>query len=212
MISRVTNKARLLKLAFITLSVVGLGFTGLTYARGGGNNECPVDLVNGMTLNDEFGPGSSEITKCLDKRHQVKLVVQINQAPPYALHNIQNVIDDYKYTNGMVPGRDYQIAAIVHSAGGLTVVQNSRLDNLVVNNDSDSNNDIHNPGESQVISLMDQGVQFYFCQNTTRGYMNKGILTPGNATAELIPGVMYVSAGISALADFQAQGWTYVQP
>jgi intracellular sulfur oxidation DsrE/DsrF family protein len=199
----------------LTLCLTGLGFTGAASAARGGNNACPVDLVpaaEGQELDTEFGPGSSEITKCLDKRHQVKLVVQINQAPPYALHNIQNVIDDYEYTNGMVPGRDYEIAAIVHSAGGLTVVQNSRLDTLAVNNDNDPDNDIHNPGETQVVRLMEQGVQFYFCQNTTRGYIAKGILSPGDATAELIPGVQYVSAGISALADFQSRGWQYVQP
>jgi len=202
MISRVTNKALLPKLVFITLSVVGLGITRAASAGQGGNNACPVEpppAANYQDLDTEFGPGSSEITKCLDKRHQVKLVVQINQAPPYALHNIQNVIDDYKYTNGMVLGRDYHIAAIVHSAGGMTVVQ-------------DGTNGYFNPGDAQVRSLIAQGVQFYFCQNTTRGYITKGILDAGNATSELIPGVKYVSAGISALADFQAKGWTYVQP
>ena len=186
----------------LTLCLTGLGFTGAASAGRGGNNACPVDLVpaaNYQDLDTEFGPGSSEITKCLDKRHKVKLVVQINQAPPYALHNIQNVIDDYEYTNGMVPGRDYEIAVIVHSAGGMTVVQ-------------DDPDGYRNPGDATVRSLIAQGVQFYFCQNTTRGYMDKGILTPGNATAELIPGVQYVSAGISALADFQSRGWQYVQP
>jgi len=166
------------------------------------NIACPSALVpaaKGQDLNTEFGEGTSAITKCLDTRHNVKLVVQINQTPPYALHNIQNVIDDYKYTNGMVPGRDYEIAAIVHSAGGMTVVQ-------------DGTNGYSNPGDAQVRSLIAQGVKFYFCMNTTRGFISKGILTAGHATEQLIPGVQYVTAGISALADFQANGWKYVQP
>jgi intracellular sulfur oxidation DsrE/DsrF family protein len=195
-----------LKLISTVASVAGAIFilASITPAQAGdghhhGNNACPVGLVKGLSLDTEFGPGTSDKTKCLDTRHGVKLLVQINQAPPYALHTIQNVIDDYEITNGMKVGRDYQIAAIVHSAGGMTVVQ-------------DGTNGYSNPGDAQVRNLIAQGVKFYFCQNTTRGYMAKGILTDGNATAELIPGVQYVTAGISAIADFQSRGWEYVQP
>ncbi len=164
-----------------------------------GDNKCPVGLVSGLDFDTEFGPGTSEITKCLDSRHKVKLVVQINQAPPYALHNIQNVIDDYEITNGMKLGRDYEIAAIVHSAGGMTVV-------------IDGTNGKSNPADATVRNLMLQGVKFYFCMNTTRGFIKNGTLTAGMATQQIIPGVQYVTAGISALSDFQKNGWKYVQP
>ena len=55
------------------------------------------------------------------------------------------------------------------------------------------------------------------CQNTTRGFIKKGILpdsteTIGGATAELIDGVEYVTAGVTAIADLQEQGYKYVQP
>jgi intracellular sulfur oxidation DsrE/DsrF family protein len=164
-----------------------------------GDKACPVGLVSGLDLDTEFGPGTAALTKCLDKRHDVKLVIQINQAPPFALGNIQNVIDDYEITHGMKPGRDYQIAAIVHSAGGMTVVKNGT-------------NGRSNPAEAQVRALIAKGVKFYFCQNTTRGYIRQGILTAGMATSQIIEGVEYTTAGISALADFQSRGWKYVQP
>lgn len=178
------------------------------------NNACPVGLVSGMDLNTEFGPGAAENTHCLARRHNVKLVVQINQfcagsvvngvcPRAYALENIQNIIDDYNITNGMKPGRDYEIAAIVHSGGGTLVVKNSAL---VAHGKGT------NPFESQVRGLIAKGVKFYFCQNTVRGYIGNGILTAGNATSEVIDGVQYVTAGLTALADFQKTGWTYVQP
>jgi len=177
-----------------------------------GNSECPVDLVKGKTLDEEFGysadgqTSASDITRCLEQRHEVKLLIQANKfcrdsvpngdcTRPYALGNITNVINDYEITNGMKRGEDYQIAVIVHSGGGY----------LLLDRDS-------NQFRGKVMQLMDQGVKFYFCQNTARGFMGRGVLTPGNATAELIPGVEYVTAGISALADFQSRGWTYVQP
>ena len=63
---------------------------------------------------------------------------------------------------------------------------------------------------------MAMGVKFYFCQNTTRSFVANGTLPPGNvmggATAQLIDGVEYVTAGVTAIADLQEQGYRYVQP
>lgn len=178
----------------------------------GGNNECPVGLLNGKTLDEEFGysadgqTSTSDITRCLKRRHKVKLLMQANKfcsdsvpnsdcTRPYALGNITNIIKDYEITHGMERGKDYRIAVIVHDSGG----------NLLLDRAS-------NQFRGKVKELLAQGVKFYFCQNTARGMMSRGILTPGNATAEIIPGVEYVTAGISALGDFQSSGWTYVQP
>jgi intracellular sulfur oxidation DsrE/DsrF family protein len=182
--------------------------TNLVMAQGG-NTECPVDFVrydadgNGLGLDAEFGAGSSEITRCLQRRHDVKLLIQANNfcgnsacTRPYALHNIVNVIADYKKTNGMKPGIDYEIAVIVHSGGGTLV-----LDPDAANPHPAAANNVF---DQNVKDLIADGVKFYFCQNTARGMHVH--------TSELIPGVEYVTAGISALADFQSQGWTYVQP
>ena len=198
-------KRRFMKCSILAAVLFGLGFTVTASAGKGGNKECPVDLVNGLTLNQEFGEGSAEITHCLKRRHKVKLVVQVNQycartdadgvcIRPYALNNIVNVINDYEVTNGMIQGRDYEIAAIVHSSGGTLL-----LDPLGGHPNAENNQFAQNVEE-----LMDAGVKFYFCQNTARGMH---VTTP-----QLIPGVEYVTAGISALADFQSNGWTYVQP
>lgn len=175
----------------------------------GGNNECPVGLVSGKTLDAEFGPGTEELTKCIKKRSQVKMVVQINQmgtaSRPYALGNIENIIADYETTHGMVRGRDYEIVAVIHSGGGFMALTDEGY------NGAGQWVSGRNPAQSKVEALMEKGVKFYFCQNTTRAYLGTH-LPAGNATAELIPGMLYTTAGLTSIADFQAQGYQYIQP
>lgn len=217
-------KRHTLKWVVLAVVLFGLGFTVTASAGKGGNrgsnNECPVGLVNDLTLDEEFGPGTEELTHCIERRHNVKLLVQINQycsgalkadgtcARPYALGNIYNVIADYEITYGMRPGKDYEIVAVVHSGGGPLVIQDG------------TNGVVVNEFEGQVEDLMNQGVKFYFCMNTTRGFQSSGRL-PADATSALVTSVdshgvehsvEYVTAGITALADFQDQGYRYVQP
>jgi intracellular sulfur oxidation DsrE/DsrF family protein len=208
----------------LVLALAGLGLSGTAIAGKGGNNECPVGLVSGMTLDDEFGSGTQDLTRCLTRRHDVKLLVQINQycskagatpgtcARAYALHNIDNVIADYETTYGMRPGKDYEIVAIVHSGGGPLVIKDETT--------GDGVHVVTNEFEGQVQDLMNKGVKFYFCQNTTRGMQGAGLL-PADTTSALVTSVDddgvthsvgYVTAGITALADFQDRGYRYVQP
>ncbi len=221
-----------LMLGLVTMPV-SADFAGAK--KKGGNNECPVGLVKGLSLDDEFGPGTEELTKCIKKRHQVKMVVQINQFctnqancanTPYALGNLSNIIDDYEITHGMKAGRDYEIVAILHSPGGMMALKNSSYNGgtagdpnatppvastppaLVTN---------RNPFEQKIKDLMARGVKFYFCQNTTRAYIGNRTLpnyqTTGiSATDQMIDGMEYTTAGLTSLADFQAQGYQYIQP
>jgi len=217
------TKAVFLPTGLLAIFITGMVAGGVANA-GASNNECPVGLVNDLTLDDEFGPGTDDLTKCLDRRHNVKVVMQINQfcrdavsnadcAPnrAYALGNIRNMIKDYEITHGMVAGRDFEIVAVVHSGGGWQMLKDEGLDG--------SGNPVtgRNKFEGQVRDLIDQGVKFYFCQNTTRGFIRANRLpdateTAGGATAELIEGVEYTTAGVTAIAEFQNRGYRYVQP
>lgn len=199
-----------MKLRNATLSALTIGLVSLpAFAQEGGNTECPVGLVSGKTLDAEFGPGTQDLTKCITKRSQVKMVVQINQlgtaTRPYALGNIENIIADYETTHGMVRGRDYEIVAVIHSGAGLMALKNEGY------NGAGQFVTGRNPAQSKVEALMAKGVKFYFCQNTTRAYLGTH-LPPGNATAELIPGMLYTTAGLTSIADFEAQGYQYIQP
>jgi intracellular sulfur oxidation DsrE/DsrF family protein len=217
--------------SLLAVLLVGLGCTSSANANGdhrwqrGENNECPVGLVNKLTLDDEFGPGSKELTRCLERRHRVKVVVQINkfcrdaaatvaacaEGRAYALGNINNMIKDYETTHGMVRGKDYEIVAVVHSGGGWLMLKDEGFDG---NGDPVTG---RNKFDDDVKDLIAKGVRFYFCQNTTRGFVRKGILpevgeTTGGATGELIKGVEYTTAGVTAIAEFQSKGYNYVQP
>ncbi len=210
-----------MKLLNLTLGALVVGLVSMPVFAQEGNTECPVGLVKDLSLNDEFGPGTQELTKCIKKRHQVKMVVQINQFctnqancanTPYALGNISNIIDDYEITHGMKAGRDYEIVAVLHSPGGLMALKDSSYNGAGVLVSG------RNPFEQRIKDLMAQGVKFYFCQNTTRAYLNNGTLPKFNgdpnmsATAQLIAGMQYTTAGLTSIADFQAQGYQYIQP
>lgn len=195
----------------------------------GGNNECPVESVNtlGLSLNQEFGPGTQELTRCIKKRHNVKMVVQINQYctnqancanTPYALNNISNILDDYEITHGMTAGRDYELVAVLHSPGGQMALKNTSLNGALVEVTG------RNLFEGKIKALMDRGVKFYFCQNTTRAYIAQNPATSPltslpnynttgvSATDQLIEGMQYTTAGLTSIADFEALGYAYIQP
>ena len=205
-------------------------------------DKCPSDA-----LNIEFGAGTSDKTTCLGNTDDIKVVMQLNKScrdsyashpvgkngkptgdiskiinniatcsRPYALGNLMNMLKDYTDTNGVDP-EDIDIKVIVHSGGGFLMLKNAGDDgkgHYFTGEPGDGRNQF----EGIVKALMDDGVKFYFCQNTTRGFIKKGILpaadddVPGGATAQLIDGVEYVTAGITALADLQEQGYKYVQP
>ena len=217
----------LLNIAVLVFSSIGLGGAGFAYAdgmldSGGGNNECPVGLVNGLELNDEFGSGTGALTRCLDRRHNVKVLFQINQfcrdavsntncTRPYALGNIRNLIKDYEITHGMTQGQDFEIVAVVHSGGGWLMLTNDGVDGTGAAVTG------RNQFEGAVKGLIADGVKFYFCQNTTRGFVGKDVLptvaeSTAGATGELIEGVHYTTAGVSAIAEYQQRGYEYVQP
>ncbi|MGD2076706.1 MAG: DsrE family protein [Gammaproteobacteria bacterium] len=208
----------------LMISIAFFGGVASSTAQAGeaSNNECPVGQVTGKTLNDEFGPGTGELTRCLDRRHNVKVVMQVNKfcrdavsnpdcKRAYALGNMRNMIKDYEITHGMEAGKDYEIVAVVHSGGGWLMLKDEGTDgnaNTVTG---------RNQFEGDVKDLIDMGVKFYFCQNTTRGFIGKDILpagteTTGGATAELIEGVKYTTAGVTSIAEFQQRGYEYVQP
>jgi len=222
-------KFKLIKiLTSVTAALFVLGSTGTAYAdrdehshRG---QECPVGTPYGAnSFTTMFGPEVEATLRCNKKRKHVRLVVQVNEycrdahdstgAPikpttcaanrAFALGNMQNMINDYKKTHGM-DDDDFKMVAVVHSNGGHLLRKNIGPG-------------IPNPWAAQIQSLMDQGVKFYFCLNTGAGFINGGAFKQYGASGiplqdQMVPGVDFVPAGLNAIADFQAQGYTYVQP
>jgi intracellular sulfur oxidation DsrE/DsrF family protein len=224
------------KTLFVTM-MLGLTLAGINPVLAG--VDCPNDNV--PNLDTEFGPGTIGKTTCLSDTTDIKIVMQLNKScrdsyathpvgtngkptgdvskvvnnvanctRPYALGNLGNMYNDYITTNG-IDAEEIDMKVIVHSGGGFLLLKDEGYDG--------NGNPItgRNKFQTNVEVLMDMGVKFYFCQNTTRGFIKKGILpdsteTAGGATAELIDGVEYVTAGVTAIADLQEQGYKYVQP
>lgn len=191
-------------------------------------DECIAGQVTGMSLETEFGPGVSEITRCLTKGGQVKLVIQVNKAcrdttvvatnSGYAIENharsctpgnpsnplaygrgygiaqAKAMINDYTITNGILP-QNLDINLIVHGGGG-TMLLNTPWNKL----------------KDDVKHLMDKGVKIHFCMNTVRGMSKKMGISTTQFTSMVIPGVTYVTGGMTALQEFQNLGYTYLQP
>jgi intracellular sulfur oxidation DsrE/DsrF family protein len=232
-------KKYLINSCLLFICLTGLGFFSLSSAAQGGqpnlgNNACPVGLVSGLELDEEFGPGTQELTRCLERRHNVKVVIQVNQfcrdtwnkagdrvrkitdcdpGRAYALGNIKNMLNDYEITHGMRPGKDFEVVAVVHSGGGDLILQ----DGYTFTDIDKGDITISNPYQADVETLLERGVRFLFCQNTTRGFIRNGKLPSydqgeGSATDAMIPGIEYTTAGVTAIADLQSKGYDYVQP
>jgi len=208
-----------MSIKYLALSAILFVFvSGPALADGGGDHQCPVGLVSGLTLDDEFGTGSQALTRCLAQRHNVKTLILINQslgatptACTFGLTRIDNLIADYEVTNGMRRGKDYEIAVVVHvNAFALAVKDGTTGDGVHV---------VTNGCEAQVQDLMNKGVRFYLDLNSVRLWQVSGYL-PADVTAALVTSVdaegvthsiMYVTAAISAIADFQNVGYRLVQ-
>lgn len=165
------------------------------------NNTCPVDYLTERTWDQEFGAGAADLTRCLERRHNLKVVVQINQlfntgstTQPYAIGNINNILNDWNITHGLTAGRDYEMVIVIHGAGGP----------MAINNNAPNPNSKVNPFQSQIEELIKKGVKVYICQNTARSLNIK--------VSQLIPGVGFVPSGVSAILDLQNLGYLYLQP
>lgn len=174
---------------------------GYTPAAGGvptSSTSCPVGLVSGIPLDEEFGPGTTQITRCNIMRQNIKVVMHIDQLEsepgrPYGTGHIANMIDDYEVTHGT---RDYKIVGIVNGSGSIHVLNRNA-------------NPPHPLAASNVYqelteSLIAKGVQFYICQVASR---RRGI-----KASHLIPGVKFVPQALTAIVDFQRLDYKYLHP
>ena len=150
-------------------------------------------------LDASYGDGTGLRTRRLSRTRDVKLLFQINQlfkdpqqTQPYGGENILNAIADFGQ-HGMTP-QDFQIVALVHAEGW----------RQILNNEARPCHEIANPFQREVEQLLAQGVEVYFCLNTAR---KKNV-----QAGHVIDGVKFVTSGVTALADLQAEGFIYIQP
>lgn len=206
------------------------------------SGECIIGQVNGMSLAEEFGEAVPAITRCLEKNNKINLVMQVNKAcrdtgvkvstnaegatvaaldnhanscgasRGYGIAQMKNMIKDWKITHDITADK-LDLNIIVHGGGGTMLLDSSKA-GYITNNLQDA-----------VQALLDDGVKFHFCMNTVRGMAKKMqagmrkksgnpdlVFTSANLVSKVIPGVTYVTGGLTALSDFQSKGYTYIHP
>ena len=204
---------------WIILAALSMGLNNVVLAddMDNGGKACPAELAG--AYDEAYGDGTAAATRCMQKSGKAKIVIQINQScrdtaivsdgaggwkhknhptscnddRAYALGNMRNMIKDYN-----AQGINYDIVAVVHSGGVYQLIDGNKFG-------------------GQVQDLMDQGVRFYACLNTIKKFVATGKLDDpdvvgGTVSDQLVPGVEFVSAGITAIPDFQSKGYKYAQP
>lgn len=167
---------------------------------------CPVAAQEDMNARfglTSSGQPTSTITQCLSVRKKIKVVVNVSNKEMNAaknisqqINNVQNMVSNYENMYGIAAGEDgYQIAVIAHGAGGRFLL----------------NDDAHlrtygtaNTTKAAVEALINKGVNVIMCQNTMKA--NNWV------SADLIPGVTEVPAGVTGVTDYGMQGWVVLTP
>lgn len=152
----------------------------------------------------EFGPGTAMLTSCLEVRSGLKVVASWKTADINKKFNASkeavstnNIHNDYEQNYDMQIGTDYDMVVIAYSAGGRWLLKDEAYNRIYGQTTGNITKGI-------VQELLDKGISVYMCQNVMR---NNGI-----KTADLLPGVKMVPAGITGVIDFQNQGYTYISP
>ena len=183
--------------------------------------ECIVGLVNSdfTSIDEEFGYGIHDKTRCIARTESIKLVMQVNKAcrdttvvPAGAGYRLEN------HARSCGDSRGYGIAQMGKMIKDWTITHGISADKL------DLNIIVHGGGGTMLLDmgwnklkpavedLMNKGVKFHFCMNTVRGMAPKMGMTSAQLVSNVIPGVSFVTGGLTALADFQNLGYDYIHP
>lgn len=190
-------------LASCVLSLVAVNAFAVT--------NCPDATVT--AINAQYGAAldgtpTSEMTTCLLRRHHVKAVIGISASDWNAkagkarqIVNVFNLIENYTGMYGMEANKDFHVLAIGYGAGARWWLTDEAYDRLHGTNPTVFE---PNPSKAAVLTMLDKGIKVLMCQNTMKAN--------GYLTADLIPGVKMVPAGVTSIVDAQLLGFKYLNP
>ncbi|MDH5231642.1 MAG: DsrE family protein [Gammaproteobacteria bacterium] len=166
--------------------------------------ECPsiaIERSDQLFATDIHGVAASDKTLCLSRRNHVKAVLAWNSDNVHPnknglqVLNARNLLNDWEQNYAMRNGKDYKAVIVAYGKGARWALSDAAY-NKKFGTD--------NPSTEIVKSLMQRGAKIYMCQNSMKGNQWK--------LMDLIDGVEMVPAGVSALVDFQYQGYRYIAP
>ena len=183
-----------------------------------------VPPLGGLAIDEEFGAGSEEMTMCLKKRSNAKVVVSINGAHPSNksgnarlnkarfLSNIEYFRENYEDVHNMKIGEDVKVVAIAASSGALLLTTQHPAwvrdkvegtePTCMGNETRFSGKTCSNPFQHLVKRAQEIGVKFYLCQMASRILSIK--------KPNVIPGVKFVPGAHIAVADYQLKGYALI--
>ena len=157
------------------------------------NVDCPVDTpyddgdYNPVSFEAKFGTDVLGKMRCNERRSKVRMVMQVNayeqNGRPYGFRNLEKIIKDLEMTHGI---DNWRIAVVIHSGGGRFADKGNTYEDLVKGYANHDNIDV------------------YYCLNTAAARKQ--------TTDDIIEEIQFVPAGLSAIMDFQYQGYKYIQP
>jgi len=190
------------------LVLLGLAFsmmtTQLAFAKEDNASQCTnaaIERANNLFGVSEYGIAASDLTTCIKHRNNLKAVVAWNSAIIHPSNNglqilnTRNLMNDWEQDYGMTSVQDYDVVVVAYGVGARWA-----LSNVAYNQKFGTDN----PSIDIVQSLIERGAKIYMCQNSMKGN--------GWKVDDLIDGVHMVPAGVTALVDFQYQGYTYIAP
>lgn len=172
---------------------------------------CPVEYYNGIPMDVEFGPGTQEITHCLQVRHNAKVVIAMDNTHPTDkngvtkkdkatfLSNVDLMITNYEQVHGMKIGKDIKVVVVGSASGALLLTKTHKawgVDAL--------GHPMPNPFAALVQKGIDAGMKFYLCQMAAREL--------GIKRDNTLDGVAMVPGGHIAVADLQMRGYALIKP
>ncbi|MEK6748808.1 MAG: DsrE family protein [Pseudomonadota bacterium] len=186
-----------MKISSIVLPLIlSAGMVGAAQAA-----SCP--SVAKAAMDVEFGAGTSDITRCLNTRDDIKVVINFSNNALHKsgvaqqLKNVENMADNYDNMYAMKINKSYRIAVVGHGAGGRFLLNDAAYNTAFSVTTG-------NPSRALVEALIARGVSVVMCQNTMRG--SKWV------TADLIAGVSEVPAGVTAVIDYDYAGYKLLTP
>lgn len=190
-------------MAFITSNAyageIKESFDGAVYGK---YLPCPDQAIQDMDI--QFGIGTSDLTKCIQKRTGLKSVIAWNLATVNGRTGFaqqaqvtRNTINNWTNMYDMEINKDFKIVVVGYAAGGRWLLSDEAYNRTF-------NVTTGNPTRALTETLIAGGVPVYMCQNTMRG--------SGWVTADLISGVLMVPSGASGILDFQHNGYKYLNP
>ena len=184
------------KLFFATLVM------SMSSAWAGDSRNCPSAAQ--ASMDSKFGAETSANTTCLSVRDNIKAVVNLSttalnprSGASQTLTNVKNMVENYEGMYGLVAKEDYAVSVVAHGAGARYLLSDEAYNRTYAVSTG-------NPSRAALEALMAKGVVVYMCQNTMSG--NTWV------SADILPGVKQVPAGVTALADYGLRGWVVLTP